>query len=136
MKRYQALAGAVAAVVAMVASSGAALAHHSFAMFDRSKEVELKQAVVARWEWTNPHVWLFVIVPPGKEHAGKFSIEGASTGLLRRQGWEKNTLKEGDKVTVYYSPLKNGEEGGSLLAVVLPNGRMLGARLDQQKSGE
>lgn len=132
MRSYLALAGALASV----ALTGTALAHHSFAMFDRSKEVELKQAVVARWQWTNPHIWLDVIIPSGKDHAGKYSIEGGSTGLLRRQGWEKNSLKPGDKVTVYFSPLKSGQPGGSLLAVVLANGRTLGARLDQQKPPE
>ncbi len=104
-------------------------------MFDRSKEVEVKQAVVARWEWTNPHVWLDLIVP-GKAHTEKYSIEGGSTGLLRRQGWERNSLKPGDKITVYFSPLKSGEPGGSLLAVVLTNGQVLGARLDQQRPPE
>ena len=132
MRRYLALTGVVISLVL----SGAATAHHSFAMFDRSKEIELKQAVVARWEWTNPHIWLDVIVPAGKDRTGKYSIEGGSTGLLRRQGWAKNSLKPGDKITVYYSPLKSGEPGGSLLAVVLANGQMLGARLDQQKSPE
>jgi hypothetical protein len=114
----------------------AALAHHSFAMFDRDKELVLKDAVVARWEWTNPHVWLFVSVPAGQEYAGKWSIEGASTGLLRRQGWEKNSLKEGERVTVYFSPLRNGEMGGALLAVVRADGQMLGARLEQQDAAQ
>ena len=127
---------AVAMVIAPLPLSGVAMAHHSFAMFDRTKEIELKQAVVARWEWTNPHIWLDVMIPAGKDHAGKYSIEGGSTGLLRRQGWEKNSLKTGDKITVYFSPLKSGEPGGSLLAVMLPNGKILGARLDQQKSAE
>ena len=84
MKRFLAVSMAAAAL----AVSGTATAHHSFAMFDRSKEIELKDAVVAKWEWTNPHIWLFVIVPPGKKGAGKYSIEGGSTGLLRRQGWD------------------------------------------------
>ena len=126
---------ALTGIVASLAST-TALAHHSFAMFDRTKEVELKQAVVARWEWTNPHIWLDVMVPSGKGPAGRYSIEGGSTGLLRRQGWEKNSLKPGDKITVYFSPLKSGEPGGSLLAVMLPSGKMLGARLDQQRSSE
>lgn len=127
------LAFAVATASATV--SGAAMAHHSFALFDRTKEVELKQAVVARWEWTNPHIWLDVVVP-ANGRSEKVSIEGGSTGILRRQGWQKNSLKPGDKVTVFYSPLKAGGQGGSLLAVVLPNGHMLGARLDQQKPAE
>jgi hypothetical protein len=125
----------ISTMVLLVLSSTAS-AHHSFAMFDRTKEVELVDAVVARWEWTNPHVWLFVIVPEGKNNAGKWSLEGASTGLLRRQGWAINSLKEGDKVTVYFSPLKNGQKGGNILGVVMPNGKMLGARLEQMKSNE
>ncbi|WP_174291504.1 DUF6152 family protein [Sphingomonas bacterium] len=132
MRIFPALAGLAAALTL----SGAAMAHHSFAMFDRTKEVELKNAVVARWEWTNPHIWLDVVVPAGKSPAGKYSIEGGSTGLLRRQGWEKSSLKPGDKITVYFAPLKSGEPGGSLLAVMLPGGKMLGARLDQQRSAD
>lgn len=116
--------------------SGAAIAHHSFAMFDRTKEVELKGATVASWEWTNPHVWLFVTAPGNRGVVLKYSIEGGSTGILRRQGWAKNSLKPGDKVTVYLAPLKNGELGGSLLGVKLPNGKMLGARLDRLRSTE
>lgn len=132
MNKYLAFAG----MAALLGLSGAATAHHSFAMFDRTKEVELKQAVVVRWQWTNPHIWLDVVVPAGKARAGKYSIEGGSTGLLRRQGWAKSSLKAGDKVTLYYSPLKNGESGGALLAVVLPDGEMLGARLGQQGTSD
>ena len=132
MRRY--LASTIG--LASLALPSAGMAHHSFAMFDRTKEIELKQAVVARWEWTNPHIWLDVVVPTGGGRTEKLSIEGGSTGLLRRQGWEKNALKPGDKITVYFSPLKSGEPGGSLLAVVLSNGKVLGARLDQQKAAE
>lgn len=124
------------ALLISLAASGVATAHHSFALFDRTREIELKDAIVSRWEWTNPHVWLFVTVPEGRADAGKYSLEGASIGLLRRQGWAINSVKEGDKVTVYYSPLKNGEKGGSILGILLPNGKMLGARLDQLKSNE
>ena len=120
---------AIAIPLAAMTLAGPASAHHSFAMFDRERESTLQQAVVARWQWTNPHVWLDVTVPAGRPGAGNYSIEGASTGILRRQGWARNSLKAGDRVTVYYSPLKNGGRGGALLAVVLPNGQMLGARL-------
>ena len=34
-----------------------ALAHHSFAMFDREKTVSIS-GVVKEYEWTNPHVWI------------------------------------------------------------------------------
>ena len=126
----------ILAAIASLSVPAAALAHHSFAMFDRTKEVELKNAVVANWEWTNPHVWLFVNAPGKGGVMQKFSVEGGSTGILRRQGWAKNSLKAGDRVTVYMSPLKNGQPGGSLLGVVLPSGKMLGARLDRLRSNE
>lgn len=109
-------------------------AHHSFAMFDRSKEVELKDAVVKGWEWTSPHSWLYVVVPNGTNSPDRFSIEGGGLNLMRRLGFSKGVMKPGDKVTVYLAPLKNGDQGGALLAVVLPNGKMLGARLSQQHS--
>ena len=45
-------------------------AHHSTAMFDWGKELPMANAVVERWEWTNPHTFLYVKVKEkdGKEH--------------------------------------------------------------------
>ena len=60
----------LAALVAGMASSPS-LAHHSFAMFDRTREVELKDATVVEWQWTSPHTWLFVMVPNGGGSAGQ-----------------------------------------------------------------
>ena len=111
-----------------------AIAHHSFAMFDRTREVELKDATVKEWQWTSPHVWLLVVVPNGTANPDKYTIEGGNPGALRRFGFNKGTFAANDKVTVYISPLKSGEKGGSMLAVVLPNGKMLGERLATNNS--
>ena len=107
----------------------ASSAHHSFAMFDSTKETELKNATVVEWQWTSPHTWLYVLVPNGARAPEKYSIEGGNPGALRRVGYAKGSMAPGDKVTVYISPLRNGEVGGSLNAVVLPNGTTLGKRL-------
>ena len=120
-----------ALAVGALAASAPALAHHSFAMFDQTKEVELKDATVVDWQWTSPHAWLYVVVPNGGGEPDKYSVEAANPGQLRRDGFSKGSMSPGDKVTVYIAPLKSGEKGGALHAVVLPDGKMLGARAEQ-----
>lgn len=120
---------AIAATLAAFSLPLAVFAHHSFAMFDKDKEIELKDATVVEWQWTSPHTWLFVTVPNGTKTPEKYSIEGGNPGLLRRQGFAKGSMKPGDKITVYVSPLKTGEKGGVINAVKLANGKSLGERM-------
>ena len=119
---------AIAAMAAALAAPLSAFAHHSFAMFDSTKEVEVKGTVV-EWQWTSPHTWLYVLAPNGTKQPDKYSIEGGNPGLLRRQGFAKGSFKPGDKVTIYMQPLRNGEKGGAINAVVLADGTVLGERL-------
>lgn len=115
-------------VLLAIGAAMPAAAHHSFAMFDTSKEIELANATVVDWQWTSPHTWLYVIVPGAGGQSTKYSIEGGNPGLMRRQGFSKGSIKPGDKITVYIAPLKSGQLGGAVNAVVLPNGTMLGER--------
>jgi hypothetical protein len=119
----------IVAVLAVLAAPLPVLAHHSFAMFDKSKEVVLKDAVVKDWQWTSPHTWLYVLVPNGTKNPDKISVEGGNPGLMRREGFAKGSMAPGDKITIYMAPLRSGAKGGSLNAVVLPNGKMLGERM-------
>ena len=117
--------GTLAIAAAMPAS---VFAHHSYAMFDHTKEVVLK-GTVKEWQWTSPHTWLYMVVPnPKGGEPLKYSVEGGNPGLLRRQGFTKGSLAPGDKVTVYMSPLKSGQNGGAIDAVQLANGKLLGER--------
>ena len=113
---------ALAAAVALVAVP--AVAHHSFAMFDTTKEIELKDVTVKEWQWTSPHTWLFVTTASGQ----KYTIEGGNPGLMRRQGFTKGSMAPNMKVTVYIAPLRNGQLGGAINAVILPGGKLLGER--------
>ena len=126
MKLKIALCAAALAVTVPVA----AFAHHSFAMFDQTKEVELKNVTVVTWQWTAPHVWLYVMTPDST----KYSLEGGNPGALRRDGYGKGTFKPGDKVSVYIAPLKDGRAGGSIKQVILANGTTLGARDGGQRN--
>jgi len=134
MNRKLVIAPLAAVLAAALAGSVPALAHYSFAMFDQSKEVELKEATVVDWQWTSPHAWLFVMVPNNGAEPDKYSVEAANPGQLRRDGFSKGSTSPSDKVTVYMAPLKSGEKGGALLAVILPDGKMLGSRPDQSRS--
>ena len=118
MSRF-AIASTAAALIA-----GAAIAHHSTAMFAWGKEVKIATATVERWEWTNPHTFLYVTVPgpSGPEH---WAFEGMSPNHLGRIGWSKRTVSPGDKVALTYYALKDGRKGGFDVTITLPNGQTM-----------
>ena len=113
------------AVAALLLWCSVADAHHSFAMFDLGKDVTV-EAVIKEVQFTNPHVWLQILVDDGKGGQTEWSIESGAPGMMLRNGWKPSTLKPGDKVTLTMHPLKNGSSGGSLVRVKVPDGRTLG----------
>lgn len=112
------------AAIAIVAAVPAA-AHHSFSMFDMQKEIVLT-GEVKDFQWTNPHIWVQVMVKGADGKEVEWSIEGNSPSTLSRQGWSKRSLKTGDTVTVTVHPLRDGQPGGSLVKIVLADGTVIG----------
>ena len=111
-------------IVAMAAAIPA-LAHHSFAMFDAGKLVTL-EGTVDKFEWTNPHAWIMLLVNDAEGKPVRWAIEmNGPTGLVR-DGWYPKTLTPGMKVKVVIHPLKDGNAGGQYLAVTLPDGTQMG----------
>jgi hypothetical protein len=108
--------------VAFAATS--VMAHHSFSMFDTAKRVTLNGSVTA-FEWTNPHAYIEVDVGDNG-NTKHWSVEMGSPSILMQSGWKFKDLKAGDKVTVTLNPLRNGQPGGLLIEVKLPDGRTLG----------
>jgi hypothetical protein len=103
-----------------------AVAHHSYAVFDLTKRLTVA-GTVAKFEWTNPHSYLWVYVPrPGspKEY-DLYGFENGSPTMMTRQGWTSSVLKAGDRVSIEYSPLKDGRQGGHLARVTFADGRVL-----------
>jgi len=107
---------------------GAALAHHSFAMFDPVKVVTLK-GEVGEFRWTNPHVALFLKVDGSSDPDKLWAIELTSPGNLTKSGWTRNAVKTGDKVEVEINPLRDGKHGGGYRSIKLANGQVLGGNL-------
>ena len=104
---------AMLATAVSLAAAWSASAHHSAAMFDETKVVELSGTVKAL-QWTNPHIWLQVVVEQdGRATEG--SLEGGSPNSLSRKGWRSTTFKSGDVVTVRLRPMKDGTAAGSFI---------------------
>jgi hypothetical protein len=96
-----------------------AVAHHSFAAYDKTKTVNLK-GTIKSFQWVNPHVQILVYVEPAGGGAPEtWSVETTSPGVLTRSGWTRNSLKPGDRVSVDISPLRDGSHGGGLDKVTL-----------------
>jgi hypothetical protein len=102
----------------------AALAHHSFAIYDSAHQVTIK-GTVKEFQWTNPHVWIHVVVRDENGGEDEWHVECTSVNFMARKGWSKHTLKPGDKVSITLSPLRDGSKGGSFRAVNELNGAPL-----------
>jgi hypothetical protein len=104
-----------------------AQAHHSAAMFDSAKEVQLK-GVVKVYKYENPHVNIVIEVRDEKTGANtEWFIEAASVRGLAMAGWRRSTLKPGDAVTIVGHPLRDGRPGAGLVSATLPDGTKLAA---------
>ena len=114
--------GFVLAAIAL--GTAPVLAHHSYGMFDRTKELPLKGTVV-EFEWTNPHSWIHVAVPGDTGVARTWNVEMGPPGQLVRTGWKRNSFKPGDKIDLTINPLKDGTPGGHLLTAKGENGVVL-----------
>jgi len=112
------------AALAALGVAAPALAHHSTAMFDFEKTVEIT-GTVQDFQWTNPHTWTNVEVDGTSESAGIYGLEGMSPNYLSRNGWTKRTLKPGDKLTFAVHPLKDGRKGGFMVSAKFPDGTVL-----------
>ena len=105
----------------VVVATATTLAHHSYAMFDRTKVVTVEGSI-ARVEWVDPHVFIWAYVSNGKGGHDLYGFESASVNGLARQGWTKSTLKYGDKVTIEYNPLRDGRTGGFFVSAKFADG--------------
>jgi hypothetical protein len=115
----------------VVAMSAPALAHHSFAMFDRDKNITMA-GTVKEFEWTNPHVWIHVMVPDqAADKPVEWSFEMQSIQTNAALGWRADSVRPGDKVSIDFHPLKDGSRGGQLVAATLADGKRLGGPVRQ-----
>ena len=122
------------AILLSAAAATPALAHHSFAMFDMSKQVSIT-GTVKDFQYTNPHSWVIVMAtgPDGKQTEWGFESEGPST--LLRAGIKHSSLNAGDKVTAQAFPMRDGRPAGSLISVTKASGEVLTFRVGRPPAG-
>jgi hypothetical protein len=107
-----------------------AYVHHSAAMYDTSRTVEIA-GTVSEFNWTNPHATFRVDVVDESGKANSWPIVMGSPNNLIRRGWKRTTLKSGDRVTVTIFPLREGGPGGYYFSVVLADGSRLDGELPE-----
>jgi len=112
---------AAAALAGVAALAAPVTAHHSTAMFVWGTEVKLDNVTVERWEWTNPHTFLYVRDATGR----RWAFEGMSPNHLARAGWSKRSLNPGDRIDLTYYKLRDERRGGFNVSVTKPNGTKL-----------
>ena len=99
-------------VGAMVAAGDAALAHHSFAVFDIEHPLELR-GTVQKFKFTSPHTFIVLEVKADDGSSMIWTLEGASPSFLVRDGWSSQSLKSGDQIKLSIDPLRSGAPGGA-----------------------
>jgi Family of unknown function (DUF6152) len=104
----------------------AAMGHHSAAMFDTSKCLSITGSV-RNFQWMNPHSWVWVTTPGsnGATDIWGLEIPAPSQLVALDPRWSHNTILKGDKVTITFSPLKDGRRGGLANTIKLPNGTIM-----------
>lgn len=115
----------IAAAGAILLSAGSASAHHSFAAeFDRNLPITVT-GTVTKVEWMNPHARFYI---DAQDEGGKtvnWDFELASPNGLMRRGWNRNSMKIGDVVTVTGHRAKNNPLVGNASTVTLADGKKL-----------
>ena len=111
------------ATAGLLAFSGAAVAHHSAVAFDKERTVEVT-GEVTRFVWRNPHMAINMEVTNDSGETELWKIEGPGTTVLSRQGFNRSSISNGDRITVVVNPLKTSQPGGLLAAITLADGTL------------
>ncbi len=104
---------AAALTVALVVPSPV-LGHHSSSIYDAESVLTLL-GTVRRYEWRNPHVYIYVEVEDEAGQPVEWELEGGSTPLMVRGGWTATTLTPGDAVSARVNPNKNTDRRNAWL---------------------
>ncbi|HTM96936.1 MAG TPA: DUF6152 family protein [Croceibacterium sp.] len=122
MRFHFALAGALALTAIGVAPVAA---HHSFAMFDMTKDVTIT-GTVRQFQWTNPHSYIQLMVPDASGKQVEWSLEMGAPMYLYARHWRPGSLKPGMRITITLHPLRNGKPGGVVQTVTTADGKEIG----------
>src|SRR5438128_1488693 len=99
--------GLLGAGVGVLLAVAPMVAHHEIlAKFDDKKPLTLK-GLVTKVDWQNPHVHIFINVQNGNT-VRNWAVELESPIDLQKGGWNKDTLKPGDELSVQGISARDG----------------------------
>ena len=105
-----------------------AAAHHGNAVYDSTKQINLK-GTVTQFVWANPHcVVLFDVTDEGGQ-AVHWMAETENPASMTTMGWSRSSLKPGDPITIRVITVKNGKPIGRIVYVEQANGQKLLGRI-------
>jgi len=99
-------------------------AHHSTAMYEMTHPKTIT-GTVKRFEWTNPHAFIYLDVKDESGNSVEWEVELMSLNHLRSYGWVRTTVKPGDQITATGGPAKSGAPSMIAALLKLPDGREL-----------
>jgi hypothetical protein len=99
-------------------------AHHGGSEYDTKNLVTMK-GTVTEFFWANPHCQVLFDVKDASGKVVNWAIETLAPAVLKRAGWNPETLHPGDQITITVAPSMKGTPVGMLRKVVLPNGKEL-----------
>ena len=124
----------VSALALVVTLGSTASAHHSAVQYDFGKTATIT-GVVVKFQAINPHMRLTLRVTDEKG-TREVELEGHSTNNMYRAGYRDGLIMVGDKITVNVAPLRNGTEGGYMVAAVTANGTRFGVQSAAERARE
>ena len=112
------------ALMAVLVLAAPTFAHHSTSMYDMNHPVTVTGSV-KRFEWTNPHAFIYLDVKDEKGNTVEWEVEMMSLNHLRGYGWTRSTVKVGDMISCTGGAAKSGAPSMISSFMKLGDGRMM-----------
>jgi len=112
------------ALAGILLTSSSVLAHHGgTTLYDLTKEVTVQKATITALVWANPHVEIEFDAADDKGTVRHWTLENNSPPVLVTRGWNRNTLKAGDVVTITFNPGREVPNVGRVVKIVMADGK-------------
>ena len=111
-------------VVGFLLSAPSLRAHHGLAQFDTTRIV-MMQGTVTDFQWIQPHALIHADLKDEQGKVANWALDCGSPLMLGRHGWSQNSLKRGDRMTVFGFRAKDGSSYMSVGRIELADGKSL-----------
>jgi hypothetical protein len=108
----------------MLLTATPSFAHHSTAMYNMANPTTVT-GVVKRFEWTNPHAYIYLEVKDEQGKTVEWAVEMMSLNHLKSYGWSHSTVMPGDVITCTGGAAKSGDPAMLSSLIKLADGRMI-----------